>query len=261
MTVLVVPGAFTAPGAFDEVAAALTDALGEAAGPVRVLTLPARAARWAQLDRGGLAAADRLLDHELAHAAGTDGPTVLVGHSLGGLLALRASRRTEVDGLVLLMPAPPGGLAADLLRLLVRDPATAVAFVMLSVSSLPVRRLPLPAPRGLFTTGASREVRERSRSWRVDESWRVLAQLVLGSRDAVAPSGVPTLVVAGRDDGLVPAATVARLAADLDAELLELPVAHNFNEEPAGSVVTDAVVDWLRSLPALRRARVGGSRP
>lgn len=241
MTVLVVPGAFTAPGSFDELARTLRDV----AGPVRVLTLPARTARVPQLDLGGLHAADRLRDHELAVAARDAGPTVLVGHSLGGLLSLRASRRVEVDALVLLMPAPPGGLARDLARLAWRDPVSALGFASLALTTLPVRALPLPAPRGLFTAGATAAVRGRSRRWRVDESWLVLTQLALGSREPVAPSAVPTLVVAGRDDGLVPAATVARLAGDLRADLRELPVAHSFSEEPAGSVVGEEVLTWL----------------
>jgi len=61
----------------------------------------------------------------------------------------------------------------------------------------------------------------------------------------VAPLAVPTLVVAGRDDTLVPAAAVRRLAGELRADLRELPVAHNFNEEPAGDVVGAEVLTWL----------------
>jgi len=245
VTVLVVPGAFTAPDAFDAFATTLTDGLGPAVGPVHVVTLPARAARLPQLHRGGLRAADRLLDEQLERAATDSGPVVLAGHSLGGLLSLRAARRGHVDALVLLMPVPPGGLVRDLLAMARHDPLSAATFASLAVTTWPVRTLPLRPPRGLFTDGASPEVRDRSRAWRVDESWLVLAQLALGSREPVAPLAVPTLVVAGRDDTLVPAAAVRRLAGELRADLRELPVAHNFNEEPAGDVVGAEVLTWL----------------
>lgn len=150
-----------------------------------------------------------------------------------------------MDALVLLMPAPPGGLAADLARTALRDPVSVVKLGALAVSSSLVSLLPVGPPRGLFSADADPGVLARSQQWRVDESWLVLAQLALGSRTPTGPSPVPTLVVAGRDDGLVPAATVRRLAADLRAELVELPVAHNFSEEPAGDVVGEHVVRWL----------------
>lgn len=260
MTVLVVPGAFTAPGAFDAFARTVAEGVGPAAGPVHVVTLPARAARFPQFDRGGLRAADRLLDEEVDKAAEAGGEVVLAGHSLGGLLSLRAARRRRVDALVLLMPVPPGGLVRDLLALARRDPVSVASFAALAVSTWPVRALPTRAPRGLFTDEATPEVLSSSRAWRVDESWLVLAQLLLGSRTPVAPVGVPTLVVAGRDDALVPPTSVRRLAEELHADLRELPVAHNFNEEPAGDVVGVEVLSWLaaRGLGA-HAARAGTS--
>ena len=165
---------------------------------------------------------------------------------MGGLLALRASTRHPVDALVLLMPAPPEGLAPDIARLLVRDPRTALTFASLAVSTLPVRAgWVRSAPRGLYAANVTPEVLAAASRHRADESLAVLLQLVVGSRRGVTPSGVPTLVVGGRDDGLVPARTVRRLALRLGADHQEHPVAHNFSEEPAGVVVDRAVRRWI----------------
>lgn len=86
-----------------------------------------------------------------------------------------------------------------------------------------------------------------SRAHRVDESLLTLLQLIFGSRAPVTAAEIPTLVVGGAADGLVPPATVRRLADQLDAEYVELEVAHNFSEEPAGEVVEDEVERWLEA--------------
>ncbi|GAB3988184.1 esterase/lipase family protein [Nocardioides marmoraquaticus] len=100
MPTLIVPGAFTRASSFDRLAEALDGEL---------IDMPWRDRRLAQLDLGGLGAADRALDQAVERVTEADrqSPLVLVGHSMGGLLALRASRRHPLDALVLLMPAPP----------------------------------------------------------------------------------------------------------------------------------------------------------
>ena len=250
MNTLIVPGAFTRASSFDRLAAKL------GAG---VVELPLRSRRLPQLDRGGLSAADQALDQAIdrARAADPGSPLVLVGHSMGGLLALRASTRHALDGLVLLMPAPPNGLAADVARMLVRDPRSALTIAALGVTTFPVRAGWLRSvPRGLYAADTSPEVVAAAARHRADESLLVLLQLVLGSRRAVEPTGIPTLVVGGLDDGLVPAPTVRRLTARLKADYQEHPVAHNFSEDPAGVVVDDSVCRWLAS----RSLAVAGPR-
>ncbi|GAB3988187.1 alpha/beta fold hydrolase [Nocardioides marmoraquaticus] len=134
-----------------------------------------------------------------------------------------------------------------------RDPRTALTFAALAVSTLPVRSGWLrSAPRGLYAADVTPEVLRAASRHRADESLTVLAQLVVGSRRPVRPTGAPTLVIGGRDDGLVPSTTVRRLAARLGADHEELPVAHNFSEEPSGVVVDHAVRRWLDSRPTLQ---------
>lgn len=70
----------------------------------------------------GATLADRL---SLARAviAALEGPVLLVGHSLGALLAQRLAGEAEAVAQVLLAPVPPEGLWASNLRLLLDDPA------------------------------------------------------------------------------------------------------------------------------------------
>lgn len=52
-----------------------------------------------------------------------DEPPVLIGHSMGGQLAWRASEERDVAGLVLMASVPPTGLAAPAMDLLVSKPS------------------------------------------------------------------------------------------------------------------------------------------
>ncbi|VXC25682.1 alpha/beta fold hydrolase [Nocardioides sp. AX2bis] len=236
MAVLITPGAFTRASSFARLAERLD---------AKVVELPIRARRLPQLDRGGLAANDAALLAAIDEVQDDERPLVLVGHSMGGLLALRAGQHRRIDAQVLLMPAPPDGLLGDMTRLTLSDPVTALKYAMLSVSTVPARFWWLAPPRGLFTPEATPEALADTRRHRADESLLTLLQLLIGSREPVRPAGVPTLVVGGTGDGLVPASTTRRLAEQLGADYLELPVGHNFSEEPAGEVVEVEVERWL----------------
>lgn len=217
---IIIPGAFTDERAF----APFAELVGG-----HVVDLPARSARIPQLHRGGLSAIDRALDGAIE--AATD-PPVLVGHSLGGLAALRGAQRKRVAALVLLMPAPPDGLLGDLARFGLRDPLSALKLLGLSASAVPVRRLPLNPPRGIYSTGVSKEIASAGNKMRVSESWLVLASLAIGSRIPIESVDAPTLAIAGLEDTLIPSSRVAQLASHLGAEFECLNTAHAFNEEP-----------------------------
>jgi pimeloyl-ACP methyl ester carboxylesterase len=238
--VIVIPGAWTRAAAFDDV----RDALVAGGHRTEVVELPSRASRFVQLDRGGLGAIDAVLDERIGGCAQ---PPVLLGHSLGGLMALRAVERHEVRALVLLMPAPPSGMIGELLAGTLRRPANTLQMLGAALSVTLGGRLGMGPPAGLYSDRASAEDKARGATYRTDESWLVLAALGVGSRKPIRPVGVPTLVVGGAQDGFTPPHVVRSLAEALDAEYAEFDVAHAFNEEPTYTLVTDAMIAFLNS--------------
>jgi len=127
----------------------------------------------------------------------------------------------------------------------VRDPRHSIRMLGAAFSVTLATRLGFGPPDGLYSSSVTTEALERGAGFRSDESWAVLAAAMLGSRDAVGPASVPTLVVAGSQDRFTPTRVLRPLADDLGAELLEFDVAHAFNEEPSYRLVTDAVLDFL----------------
>lgn len=230
---------WTRASAFDDV----RDALRCGGHETEVVELPSRASRLVQLDRGGLSAIDPVLDARIEACAE---PPVLIGHSLGGLMALRAGRRHTVQALVLLMPAPPSGMLPQLLTGAVRRPVNTMRMLGAAFSVTLGGRLGLGPPDGLYSDRATPEELARGATRRSDESWSVLAALAIGSREPVRPLGVPTLVVAGAQDGFtlthVPKAARRRPR----GRVCRVRRRHAFNEEPTYELVTDAVLDFLR---------------
>lgn len=234
MPIIITPGAFTRPSSF----ASLAERLG-----AQIVARPQR--RKVQFDTGGLRSIAAALDCAIRDSPDDGTPLVLIGHSMGGLLSYQAGLTHRIDGQVLLMPAPPEGLALDMMRMAGRDPRSLLKFAAGGLSTRPLRNGTVSPPRGLYTKDAPAQVLIDGAAHRADESPLVLAQLLIGSRVPVHRATVPTLVVTGLQDGLVPPNRVRRLAGRLGADLLEFDVAHNFSEEPAGTVVEDAVHAWL----------------
>jgi pimeloyl-ACP methyl ester carboxylesterase len=143
------------------------------------------------------------------------------------------------------MPAPPTGLLRTILPGVVRDPIGSLSLLGTSISVRLLGRLTSAVPPGLYSRDATMEDRRRAAAFRADESWSVLAAILLGSRERVCPSTAPTLVVAGSQDLITPTTIVRTLADSLHATLVEVDVAHAFNEEPSFTRVTDVVLEHL----------------
>jgi pimeloyl-ACP methyl ester carboxylesterase len=201
-----------------------------------------------------------LLDGPLGHVSMTDyvedaaaaaawlHRPIVVGHSMGGLIAQKLAELDGVRAAVLMSPAPPRGIVLTSARLLVKQLKYLPA-IMLSRPIVPhlgdsvdlvLNRVPENKRRGIF---------ERF----VPDSGRVARELSLGSV-SVDKRRVrcPILTIAGDDDHFTPLRVVQRVAARYDSPLhVAAGHGHMLMQEPHWEVTATFIAQWLdRAVPA-----------
>jgi pimeloyl-ACP methyl ester carboxylesterase len=139
-------------------------------------------------------------------------PPVVVGHSLGGLLAQMLIGREPMRALALLGSLPPEGLMLESSRLALTDTAI---WVEAFVGSVAQRKLPISmaAHQILFSEGLPRERVMQYSARMTPESPRALADAHVPT--PITPAflyAIPTLVVRGGADRLVWQASALRTA-------------------------------------------------
>lgn len=156
-------------------------------------------------------------------------PPVLIGASLGGLLALSVAAQANARALVLVNPLPPWGLPAD-------EPAPPI------VRWRSARRF--AGTRRAMPDADDAARLHAFRGWR-DESGRVLDEARRGL--AVEAPACPMLVVASEDDSDVPCASSHRLAQAFRAGFREVAGASHVGPLLGFSAasVAENVADWL----------------
>ena len=238
---LLVPGAFCGAWAFDGMRAAL-----EAAGRrCTALDLPGHAV-------GGASAWRSVADYADAVAAAVRReaePPVLVGHSMGGLVAQLAAARAPVAGLVLLAPSPSWGQPVSAMELAAGPSLAALqgAYWLTTVApdwtvvrDYTLDRLPLDEARDLHA---------RMRP----ESGRALFEVLNWWADVtmaayVPPLDVPALVLAGALDRVHSPESTALTARRLGAEQVVIPgVSHWTLSGPGSDAAVAAMLGWLEA--------------
>jgi pimeloyl-ACP methyl ester carboxylesterase len=198
-------------------------------------------------------------------------PPILVGHSLGGLIAQMAAMRVDVAGLILIGSSPPWGVTPTTLD----EAANAFGVAMLGdfwrrpiapdyaiARRTTIDRLPRDEARGVFAKF-------------VPESGRVVAETVhwwldhtMSSAAPVYRIAAPVLAIAGSKDHVNPPTTLRRLVnrfPSSQADFIEFSeMSHWLIGEPEWPDVAAAALDWLRSRgleakgsTAPKRRRVG----
>ena len=165
---------------------------------------------------------------------------VLIGASLGGLLALAVANEVQASALVLINPLPPAGIVARPLHV-AQPPVVPWA----SARSLASTRRAMPDADDAACLYALRR-------WR-DESGAVLNEAHAGI--AIDIPRCPALVLSSELDADVPPAASRALAVRLSADLRSIPQASHVGPL-LGRDAADAaarVADWLqeRVRPAL----------
>lgn len=185
-----------------------------------------------------------------------DQPPVLVGHSLGALLAQKAAELGRARALVLLSPAPAAMLTAQPVALPAYLPM--LPKIMTGRSLLP----PAGACRRLVLNRMPESEHGAAHGSLVHESGAVYRDLMLGAVH-VDPARVrcPTIVLSGEHDHVISTA-LARFTAKRYGATLEIypEHAHWILGEPGWEKVADRVVAWLAETCRAEVEQASGQR-
>jgi pimeloyl-ACP methyl ester carboxylesterase len=172
-----------------------------------------------------------------------DQPPVLVGHSMGGQLAWRASEERDVAGLVLMASVPPTGLAAPAMELLVSRPslfwdvAAIHAGEAGSIESVQA---------ALFSDTTDKALVEKYAARMQHESQAAVAGLYLPFMPNILSIwGTPIFVQGAEKDSLIPPAHV-HWTASLAGKLAKIynGIGHGMMLEDGWQSVADDILAW-----------------
>lgn len=234
--VLCLHGLFAGAWAFDQ----LLPMLAERGWPATALSFRGHPPSEPVADLGRVTLADYVEDACVV-ARVLDRP-IVIGHSLGGLVAQAVAARGLARALVLVAPAPPRGIPVFSLSLLARMGRYLPALLLsrpfkpidADLDALVLNRVP-PSERAAF------------RPRFVDDSGRAARDAAIGAL-AVRPDAVrvPTLVVAGDDDRFIPLRVARRVAARYRAPLhVARGHGHFLLGEPSWEDTARVALDWI----------------
>jgi pimeloyl-ACP methyl ester carboxylesterase len=202
---------------------------------------------------GGLSMADYVQDVARLCAAQAE-PPILIGHSLGGLIAILAASRTPVTALAVLAPSAPWGVAVASLE----EAVTAFGVQMMG----PFWMGAVPPDAGLMELyglgRAEQTVREAAIKRLRHESARALGQTLNWWMDPFmttsigpGPLKVPSLALVGESDRIHAPASVRRTAQRIGAACEVLPgMGHWLPQEPRAGEIAGRILDWLGEVAA-----------
>lgn len=186
-----------------------------------------------------------------ALCAAQDQPPILVGHSMGGLVAAMAARRTKVRALVLLAPSAPWGVTASSME----EAATAVGLHLLgpfwAQSVAPDRSLARSYSLDRMPNAEREAATARMRAESGRALWETLNWWLDPFMTTSLGAGVltPCLVIGGERDMVHPPATVRQTATRLGAEFIEAPgMSHWLLGEPGWEEIAEIALAWLEDV-------------
>jgi pimeloyl-ACP methyl ester carboxylesterase len=182
-------------------------------------------------------------------------PPVLLGHSMGGLVAQLAARRAKIRALVLLAPSPPWGVMGSSLE----EAATAFGVQIAGLFSSGA----LDPDRGLMRTYSLDRLGKAEREAAVarlrPESAMAVRETLNWWLDpfmttSVGPGAItaPSLVISGQGDVVHTSATAKAVAERIGATLKVMPgMSHWLVGEPGWETVAQTALTWLSETVSL----------
>lgn len=210
--------------------------------PAYAVNLRGRGGTLPTVDLGRASMSDFIDD--AAVVARSLGSPVVVGHSMGGLIAQQLAAQQDVRAAVLLAPAPPRGISVLSPRLLLKQLKHLPAIFM--------SRLVRPGGEDLKAMVLNRIPAQQQDELLADlspDSGRAGRDMsITGVHVASSQVKCPMLVVAGEDDRFIPIGIAERIAKRYDAPFHRLRGhAHMLILEPGWQSIATLVEDWILS--------------
>ena len=181
-------------------------------------------------------------------------PPVLIGHSMGGLVAMMAAAKAKVRGLALLAPSPPWGVPGASLE----EAASAMTLHALGPFWLQAVEPDYTSARHYSLDRLDQATRKAVFDRMSPESGRALWETLNWWLDPFMTTSVPAdrikapaLVVVGARDLIHPPATVRQTAERLGADYRVFDgMSHWLLSEPGWEDVAAACLDWIAAQTA-----------
>jgi len=199
----------------------------------------------------GVSMADYARDIAVLCAAQPE-PPVLVGHSMGGLVAQLAAKQARLQAVVLLAPSPPWGVAGSSME----EAVTAVGLHLMG----PFWAQAVTPDRGLMRAYSLDRMPEAGREAAVarlrQESGRAIWETLnwwldpmMTTSVGTGPLEAPSLVLTGAHDVVHPPATGRQTAERLGGDFMLMPqMSHWLLGEPGWEAAASAVLDWMKAV-------------
>jgi pimeloyl-ACP methyl ester carboxylesterase len=174
-------------------------------------------------------------------------PPILIGHSMGGLVAQMAASRSKVSKLILLAPSPPWGVSGASLE----EAVSAVSLYALGPYWLQAVAPDYGVVRRYSVDRLERAERKAIFARMVPESGRALWETLNWWLDpfmttSVSAPGCPVLAIAGGKDVIHPPATVRQTAARLGGSVEVFPeMSHWLPGEPGWDAVAERCLTFI----------------
>ena len=194
--------------------------------------------------------AHHYLDDVRRAAAEFARPPVLIGHSLGGLLAQKYAERHPVRALVLMASVPTTGMIRPVGRLAARHP---LAFLKtnLQLSLGPFIRTPELTRDLFFTSDTPQPIVDHCHTRLQNESYLMLVDVVTFVRPRPGRVDLPVLVLGAERDAFFTLDEVRSTARayGTEAEILA-GAGHDMMLEQGWRELADRVDSWVRGTPS-----------